>query len=86
MHLNPTQVAIRVFGSPTLLTKAIEAQKTAPFKWLERRISRGEAGDIPVVQIRKILNAARERGLELTERDLLYGREVPDPEPATAAV
>jgi hypothetical protein len=86
MHLNPTQVAIQVFGSPLRLTRAIGAPKSAPFRWLAPRLERGEQGDIPVAQIRKILTAARERALELSERDLLYGREVADAAPASEPV
>lgn len=88
MHLNPAQVAIRVFGSPQRLTRAIGAPKSAPFRWLAPRRGRGDTGDIPVTQIRRILEVAKERGLDVSERDLLYGREVADtvpaPEPVTA--
>lgn len=82
MHLNPTEYAIRVFGSPAKLCRAIGALSSMPFNWkAPRPRTRGERGDIPVPQIRLILVAAKAQGLDLTEHDLLFGREVEDPQP-----
>lgn len=86
MHLTPAQVAISVFGTPMALARAIGASPAAPFRWKADRgpNGRGQAGDIPVPQIRRILEVARDRGLAVSERDLIYGRDVPDASPATA--
>lgn len=80
MHLTPAQVAISVFGTPMALARAIGASPAAPFRWKADRgpNGRGQAGDIPVPQIRRIIEAAQARGLAVTERDLIYGRDVPD--------
>lgn len=86
MHLNPTQVAIEVFGNARRLSDAIGAGVAAPFNWLGPRKGRSEPGDIPVPRIRQILDAAKARSLPLTADDLIYGREVPEPTPAAAAV
>lgn len=86
MHLNPTQVAILVFGSARRLSLAIGVRSSAPFCWLEQRQGRNEAGDIPVPRIREILAVAKQKGLELSERDLIYGRDVADPVPAPEPV
>lgn len=84
MHLTPVQVAISVFGTPAKLSRAMGVPSSAPFRWMARRQSRGEPGDIPVPQIRRILEVAQEKGLQLTPHDLLYGREVADADSAPA--
>lgn len=89
MHLSPAEIAIRAFGTPMNLARAVGASPAAPFRWKADRgpNGRGQAGDIPVPQIRRILEVARDRGYDLTERDLIYGRDVADApliaEPAT---
>lgn len=79
MRLTPVECAVFAFGTPAALARAICAPKSAPFDWQKPRLTRGDPGDIPVPQIRRILEVARERGLALTALELLYGREVAEP-------
>ncbi len=77
MHLSPTQVAITAFGSANRIMVALGIARSACYSWMKSS-ARNAPGDIPVRHIRTLLTVARERGIPLTERDLLFGRDLPD--------
>jgi hypothetical protein len=90
-HLTPAEWVIKQFGGICEAARAIGVARSALIRWREprpgslegrRTKANSEAGDIPVPQIRVILAAARARCLDVTERDLIYGRDVVEPEPA----
>ncbi len=80
MRLPPAHYAVRLFGSYYRLARAISVNPGTVARWTRPKdVANGTAGDIPTIRwCRKVLDAARERGLDLTADDLINGREVID--------
>lgn len=71
--LTPAQVVVQEFGSLRAVATAAGIEHTTVRLWLRER-SNGDTGLVPSSHHRKLLGAARERGLRLTETDLIWGR------------
>jgi hypothetical protein len=75
-RIPPANYAIQVFGSKTLLARAIKWNRSAIHHWSMPIESGGAGGYIPRKAMVQILEKARELGLDLTGDDLILGREV----------
>ncbi len=80
MRMTPCDYAISVFGCINRVAVALDIEESAVRAWRLPRV-RGEAGDIPVWNIRRLLEVARERCLSLSEHDLIFGRDLPEAMP-----
>jgi hypothetical protein len=81
MHLPPVHVAIRAFGGVRPLATALERPHQRVIEWAKPYARGGNDGEFPnPIVIRMVLVCAVSRGLQLTERDVLFGREIPDAE------
>lgn len=69
MYLTPPKLAVAVFGGVRALARAINRDPAAVSRW-----ARGE--HIPGHLLRLVHEKAKERGLELTCDELVYGAEV----------
>ena len=78
MHLNPVAYAVRTFGGTCGLARAIGVERWVVAKWKQPAgVWRYGEGDLPSGEVqRKILQAAREKNLDLTAEDLINGREI----------
>ncbi len=81
MHLTPCAYAVRIFGGFGEVGRILGQSRSAVHDFIARRTKIGTAGDIPPHHARRLLEVARERGVDLTERDLIYGRDLPDAMP-----
>jgi hypothetical protein len=79
VHLRPGQVVKHVFGGVRVFARACGFNESIASKW-----TRNDGDDTHMQQrhMRTILEKARERGLQLTAEDLIFGRDVPDAAPA----
>ena len=68
---NQADLVISLFGGVRKLARAIGRDPAAISRWKKR-------GVVPTSMQRIILELAWERGLDLTERDLIFGRELVD--------
>lgn len=68
-HLSPVDLAIQLFGGVRALARAIGRDPAAISRW--RRL-----GTIPTSAQILVLRIARERGLELSTHDVIYGRDI----------
>lgn len=80
MHLTPTAWAMKQFGGERALARALGRHRSAVHHWRKRAL-RGVDGAIPSDAAKIILEAAEARGIDVTARDLILGREMPDPVP-----
>lgn len=65
----PAALVVSLFGSLRAVGDVLGLRHTSPRLWLRR-------GFVPSVHHRKLLLSARERGIALTEHDLIWGRRV----------
>lgn len=75
MRLTPVDCAVRAFGGVRPLATAIRQYPGSVCQWRTRQTKRRAAGDLPTVVQRRVLEVARERGLQLSAEDLILGRE-----------
>ena len=68
---NQAELVISLFGGVRKLARAIGRDPAAISRWKKR-------GVVPTSMQWIILELAWERGLDLTERDLIFGRESSD--------
>lgn len=68
MHLTPAQYVIRVFKGVRATARAVGRTPSSVSKW--------QRTGVPSRALKKILEAAHERGLDLTANDLVNGRIV----------
>lgn len=68
MHMTPAQYVIHIFKGVRATARAVGRTPSSVSKWQKARIPSGAH--------RKILDVAKERGLDLTSNDLVYGRTV----------
>ncbi len=71
-HLNPVQYASHIFGGSRPLSRALGKHYTAASRW--KRCCQGFFPELKIM--RRVLEVAQERGLDLTPSDLLFGRDV----------
>ena len=82
MHFTPAAWVVRAFGSNRAVARAAGCRPCTVIRWKKR--SNGEVhGAIPPDQSARLLIVAEQRGLDVTARDLILGRELPD-QPAPA--
>ena len=76
MYLTPAEYVYFVFGGISETARIVGRHPSAVGRWNKPRENRGSNGYIPTTMQRKIIKIAFERGLDITPRDLLFGREV----------
>jgi hypothetical protein len=76
VHFSPGEYVIRVFGGVRKLARILGMTPTAVYLWQKKRNPKNPFGLVPSKKQREILNLAKERGLDLTADDLIYGRFV----------
>lgn len=69
---------IRQCGGARATARLIGYSSSSVCKWLKPRTRTKIIGLIPVAAQQRILERAREEGLDITEKDLIAGREVSD--------
>lgn len=74
--LPPAHFIVMQFGSVTATAKAIGVTKYCVSRWQHPRGKKKDEWALPGVQLKKILIAARERGIDITPEDLIFGRVV----------
>lgn len=75
-HLSPAEYVIRIFGGVRKTARAIGVSPTAVVGWRAIGRRKEQLGRVPSKSQRRILERARELGLDLTAEDLIMGREV----------
>jgi hypothetical protein len=70
----PASWTLKQFGGVCAVAKALDMNSSLVSRWGAR---------VPTSRQAAVLEIARERGLDITAEDLIYGREVPQAEPAT---
>jgi hypothetical protein len=75
-HLTPADYVIRAFGGVRPLARALGANPSSVSRWPKARAAGGCDGAIPTAQQKKILDLAKIHGKDITEKDLISGREV----------
>lgn len=65
-----------MFRGVRATARAIGRNPSTVSKWQREREAKGTSGEIPGSAQRTILAAARERGLDITAEDLIFGRDV----------
>lgn len=79
MRLNPADYVIHMFDGVRPLARAIKKSPATVCVWRKNRSKKtSDKGRIPSSSHRTILNEARERGLDITPDDLIFGRELND--------
>lgn len=77
MHLAPAHYAAHVFGGVCALARVLGKSPGRVSNWLRPRSVRGQGGRIVSDDIKvRLLDLAKEQGLDLTAEDLIRGREV----------
>lgn len=66
-HRTPVELAISGFGGVRPLARAVNRDPAAISRWQK-------SGTIPSSVLRVLLKEARERGIELTSDDVIFGR------------
>lgn len=76
-HYTPAEWVIRQFGGVNKTAKALDRKPPTICYWKSSRNKSGIAGDIPSGEMQRlILQKAKEFGKDITEQDLIRGREV----------
>lgn len=83
-YLTPAEIAIKLFGGARPLSRSICHNDEVAFRWKRIKSENGNGcgGQIPVKYIKRILEVARERGIDLTPNDLVMGRTIEEVEEA----
>ena len=66
--LTPVDLAVATFGGVRALARSLGCDPAAVSRWKK-------AGTIPALKQRKLLEAAWERGIDITAHDIVFGRE-----------
>lgn len=77
MHLNPAQYVIYIFNGVRATARAVGRSPSSVSKWQKPRDNRGCGGGIPSAVQLVILEQAKKLNLDITPKDLLFGRNVP---------
>lgn len=70
-HTSPVELAIGMFGGVRKLARALDRDPAAVSRWQK-------SGIVPTSVQRRLLELARERGIDITAHDIVFGREVND--------
>jgi hypothetical protein len=81
MKMTPAQYVIHKFGGVRQLARLLKKSPSAVSRWPKPSSINGRDGRIPYTEQKRILQIARERGIDVTAEDILLGREV-EVEPA----
>jgi len=73
-HLNPAQVAMQEFGGCRKLADLLGLSPSTVSRWARSRAKKRMEGAIPAWVQPKILELAKDYGVNLTAEDLIYGR------------
>lgn len=68
-HLNPAEYAILVFGGVTVIAREVGVTRASVWKW------KGY-GHIPTTHQKALLEKAKSKKIDLTEKDIIYGRKI----------
>jgi hypothetical protein len=74
MYYNPAQYVIFIFGGVRAAARALGRHPGAICNWKKARDRGGCGGDVPGPAQKIILTAAKEKGLDITPNDLIFGR------------
>lgn len=70
-HTTPVELAIDMFGGVRKLARALGRDPAAVSRWQK-------SGVVPTSVQRRLLELAWERGIDISARDIVFGREVND--------
>lgn len=73
---SPGEYAVHVFGGVKKLARILGMEPTNISRWQRSRHEGGPRGLIPNKKQKVVLDIAKERGLDLTAEDIIYGRQV----------
>lgn len=73
--MEPAQTIITLFGGDTAVAEITGAHRTRVANWKRPKEVGGTGGTIPLKHIRKLLEAAEERGIELTAENFIPSEE-----------
>lgn len=83
--MEPAQTIIQKLGGPTAVAGLVGIHRTRVSSWQRSQERGGTGGRIPQGHIPTLLQAARERGIELSADDFLPPSLSPDDQPAETA-
>lgn len=72
--LSPADWVIHVFKGVRKAARAIGRSPASVSKWAKSKDKRGSGGLIPANSQRRVLEQARKYGLDITEKDVIWGR------------
>lgn len=72
--LSPAEYVIKAFGGVRATARAIGRDKSSVSVWRRSKDKKGTGGLIPHKAQPLILEAAKERGIDVTPNDLIIGR------------
>lgn len=76
MVLTPAEYVILTIGGVNATARALNRSPAAVSKWKRPRTEKGTGGEIPRSVRKHILDYAKKNALDITLKDLEYGREV----------
>lgn len=74
--ITPAEYVIYVFNGVRATARAVGRSPSTVSKWQKPKDQKGHDGYVPSNVQRKILEVARERGLDITAKDLIFGRKL----------
>lgn len=74
--LTPAEYVIYIFKSIRKTGRAIGRSHGSVYNWYNPKNKRGIEGRIPTNLQKKILDVAKEQGLDINAHDLIFGRKV----------
>jgi hypothetical protein len=72
--LEPANTIIARFGGPDKVREVTGASRTRVYRWTQPKERGGTDGIIPMSHAAKLLNFARENGIDVTGDDLIGAR------------
>ncbi len=83
MKLSPAEYVAYIFGSARQASLMLERDESAVSRWNMKSWRGGRDGRVPDTDMVRLLTIAKKRGLDLTAEDLIFGRVLKPPEPAS---
>jgi hypothetical protein len=74
--MNPVEYVIHQFGGVRKLARSIDRSPSSVSIWRTGLRRNTNDGNIPSRAMADIMKAAKKLGLDITERDLIYGRTI----------
>jgi hypothetical protein len=71
---SPADIVIERFGGVRPLARLLELNHSSVARWPAPKTKRGSGGLVPSQYHRRLLDLARERGIELSASELIFGR------------